>query len=151
MGGADARGGEGGGGEVAWQPVSVRLLWELAILGRGRPGAGSARAAPRSLRAPPRGGSGGWAPRGSGRPGSLEPNACRDLAPPNTLPWTAGRSCPLGGGVGGVGGSVTKPPEQVPRPGSASTPRTRGGLEGRGRRAGLEGRGAAPPGARRAG
>lgn len=42
----------GGGGGVAWQPVSVRLLWELAILGRGRPGVGSPGAARYSLQTP---------------------------------------------------------------------------------------------------
>lgn len=51
MGGADTRGGEGGGGGVAWQPVSLRLLWELVILGRGRPGVGSARTAQIQLQA----------------------------------------------------------------------------------------------------
>ena len=113
------------------------MLWELAILGRGRPGAGSARAAPRSLRALPRGGSGGWAPRGSGRPGSPKPDVCRDFAPPRTLPGAAGRSCPLGGEASGWGASPS-PPEQVPRPGSAITrgpgAAWRGVAAGRGRR-----------------
>ena len=111
MGGSGRPRREGAGGEVAWQPVSARLLWELAILGRGRPGAGSAGAAPRSLEAWPRGGRGRWAPSGSGDPGRPS------LAPAETLlrhVLLQGATGPLLPARWGGEGSVTKSPPHPP-------------------------------------
>lgn len=91
MGGGDRRGGEGGGGGVAWQPVSLRLLWELAIPGRGRPGAGSAGTAQLSLQAGAEGCGRGLDSSGSRGAGSPKPDAAETLLHPLLFPWVCAR------------------------------------------------------------
>lgn len=127
--------------------MSVRLLWELATLGRGRPGARCGGPLRRSL-GPRRGvGGGGWAPRGSWETRAARawclPRPCSAVLFPGPL------AAPARSAGRRVDGERHQNPRAGPEAGVCTHPRTRGGLEGRGRRAGPEETRRCAPGAGR--